>query len=95
MASNGRVVRDNVKLAKHKARSHCSGLNVCGRTLLWLLLVFCRRDRCQLTKLQERQSTTAASLNHTVLPRITDISLRASEFPILRRSGENTSKTEQ
>ena len=54
LASNGRVVRDNVKLVKHKAISHFSGLNVYGRTLLCLLLVLCRRNHCQLTKLQER-----------------------------------------
>ena len=46
LASNGRVVRGNVKLIKHKVKSHCSDLTVCGGKVLYLLLVLYRRDRC-------------------------------------------------
>ena len=40
LASNGRVVRGNVKLMKYKVKSHCSDLNACGGKVLYLSLVY-------------------------------------------------------
>ena len=40
LASNGRVLRGNVKLMKHKVKSQCSDLNAWGGKVLYLLLVY-------------------------------------------------------
>ena len=40
LGSNGRVLRGNVKLMKHKVKSRCLGLNVWGGKVLYLLLVY-------------------------------------------------------
>ena len=40
VARNGRVLRGNVKLMKHKVKSRCSDLNVWGGKVLYLLLAY-------------------------------------------------------